>query len=159
MSRAASASPAAGGDPVAALQAALAAEHAACYCYGIAGAHLTGSLAAEAAADWTAHQQARDQLAALIVAAHAQPNPAAVAYQLPFQVTSPAQATALATYLEHQVTAAYLALAAVTGHDLRQRAAQAMQACAVRAARWTGQSQPFPGLPSASLSPANPAPA
>jgi Domain of unknown function (DUF4439) len=144
---------------VRALQAALAAENAAAYGYGIVGAHLGGSLAAAATADWTAHQQARDQLAALIVAAKAQPQPAAVAYQLPIRVTGQSQALTLAAYLEDQVTAAYLALAAVPDPGLRQLAALAMQACAVRAARWSGQSQSFPGLPSSALLPASPAPA
>ena len=40
---------------VAALQAALAAENAAIFGYGVAGAHLTGSSQAAAERDWTAH--------------------------------------------------------------------------------------------------------
>ena len=48
---------------VAALQAALAAENAAIFGYGVAGAHLTGSSQAAAEQDWTGHNQARDALA------------------------------------------------------------------------------------------------
>ena len=49
-----------------ALQAALAAEHAAVYGYGVAGAMLTGAEQARAMTDWKAHQEARDTLQAMI---------------------------------------------------------------------------------------------
>ena len=51
---------------VPALQAALAAENAAIFGYGVAGAHLTGSSLAAAEQDWTRHNEARDTLAAMI---------------------------------------------------------------------------------------------
>ena len=60
---------------VAALQAALAAENAAIFGYGVAGAHLTGSSQAAAERDWTAHNQARDALAAMISARGPRPPP------------------------------------------------------------------------------------
>ena len=58
---------------VPALQAALAAENAAIFGYGVAGAHLTGSSQAAAEQDWTGHNQARDTLAAMISARGATP--------------------------------------------------------------------------------------
>ena len=147
------------GGQVAALQSALAAENAAIYSYGIVGAHLAGALATQAGLDWTAHQRARDQLTSLILAAGGRPVPAAVAYQLPLQVGGQAQAITLAVYLERQAIAAYLALAAAPETRLRQLAATSMQACAVRAAHWNGQSQPFPGLPVSALQPSSQGPA
>ena len=51
---------------VPALQAALAAENAAIFGYGVAGAHLTGNSLAAAEQDWTTHNEARDTLAAMI---------------------------------------------------------------------------------------------
>jgi Domain of unknown function (DUF4439) len=135
---------------IAALQAALAAEQAASYGYGIVGAHLTGYRFTAASADCVEHERARDALTRLITARGGTPRPAAAAYQLPVAVSTPAQAAALAVILEHRVTAAYLGLAAVTDKSLRSLAAGQMQACAVRAARWGGHSQAFPGLPASS---------
>ncbi|HEX6933815.1 MAG TPA: ferritin-like domain-containing protein [Streptosporangiaceae bacterium] len=142
---------AAGASTLTALQAALAAEQAASYGYGVAGAHLTGTRFAAASADCLAHERARDNLANLITARGGQPRPAAAAYRLPLAVRSPAAARSLAVILERQVAAAYLGLVAVTDPALRRFAADRMRDCAVRAARWGGRAQAFPGLPPSSL--------
>lgn len=134
-----------------ALQAALAAEQAAVYGYGVVGAHLTGTKYAAAAADCVAHQRARDSLAAMIAQRRARPRPAAAAYRLPVKVTGAAAARTLAITLERQVTAAYLGLVAVPDQALRQFAARSMRDAAVRCARWGGRPQAFPGLPASSL--------
>src|ERR1700744_3403508 len=63
---------------VAALQAALAAENAAIFGYGVAGAHLAGSSQATAGQDWTRHNQARGTLTAVIASRGAALLPAAV---------------------------------------------------------------------------------
>jgi len=131
---------------VAAIQAALAAEQAARYAYGVVGAHLTGSKFTAAAADYLAHERARDSLTKMIIALGAQPHPASAAYQLPIAVSTSAQAMSLATIVEHQVTAAYLSLVAVADPALRTFAAARMQGAAVRAVRWSGRAQAFPGL-------------
>jgi uncharacterized protein DUF4439 len=137
---------------VAALQAALAAEQAASYGYGIVGSHLTSSARqfAAATADAVAHERARDSLAAMITELGATPRPAAVAYRLPITVGTPAQAVSLAVLLERQVEAAYLGLVAVPGPGLRSFGARQITAAAVRCARWSGHSQAFPGLPRSS---------
>ena len=96
-----------------ALQAALAAEHAAIYGYGVVGAHLTGTALAAATSDWIAHQVARDSLEAMLRAAGRQPAAAAVAYRLPHPVRNPAGAMSLAVILENRVTTAYLGLVAL----------------------------------------------
>jgi len=131
---------------VRALQDALAAEHAATYGYGVAGAHLTGTARAAATADWTAHQVAADHLAELLHARGAVPGAAAVAYQLPHQVATAAQAKALAVTLEDQVTSAYLALVALPRESLRMLGAEQVQQAALRAAAWRGSTVAFPGL-------------
>jgi len=78
-----------------ALQAVLAAEDAAIFGYGVAGAHLTGSRLAAAEQDWTGHNRARDALAAMISRLGAAPVAAQAFYQLPFAVHDTATATAL----------------------------------------------------------------
>ena len=130
---------------VPALQAALAAENAAIFGYGVAGAHLTGSSQAAAEQDWTAHNQARDALAAMISARGAVPAAAQAYYQLPFRVHDAPSAIRLA---------AYLGLVAVSDQRLRRFGAMAMQDAAQRAASWRGSTQAFPGLtPLALLAP------
>jgi Domain of unknown function (DUF4439) len=136
---------------IAALQAALAAEQAASYGYGIIGSHLAGRPFTTAAAYCLAHERARDSLTAMLTARGAQPRPAAAAYQVPIAVRTSEAALSLAVMLERRVAAAYLALVAVPDRALRRFAAQNMRASAVRAARWSGKTEPFPGLPSSSL--------
>jgi len=131
---------------VAALQAALAAEQAASYGYGVAGAHLTGARYTEAVSDWIAHQRARDDLTNMISVFGGQAYPAAAAYQLPVAVRTAAKAITLAIILEQQVTAAYLSIVALPIPPLRAYAASQMQAAAIRAARWSDRSEAFPGL-------------
>jgi hypothetical protein len=135
------------GPSVSALQAALAAEQAAAYGYGVVGSHLAGSRAEAALADYVTHQAAADKLDGLLTAAGVTARPAGVAYQLPGPVHTAAQATALAATLEDQVTSAYLGLVARGGRDLRLLGAQQARAAALRAARWRGSTVAFPGLP------------
>jgi hypothetical protein len=131
---------------VPALQGALAAENAAIFGYGVAGAHLTGSSRAAAEHAWTGHNRARDTLAAMISARGATPAPAQAFYQLPFRVRNASSAARLAAYLEDGVTRAYLGLVAVSDPRLRRFGALATQGAAQRAASWRGSTQAFPGL-------------
>jgi hypothetical protein len=131
---------------VSALQDVLAAEDAAIFGYGVAGAHLTGSGQATAEQDWTGHNEARDQLTAMISKLGAVPVAARAFYQLPFAVHDATSARALAAYLEDGVTRAYLGLVAVSNQQLRSFGALAMQASAERATFWRGSTQAFPGL-------------
>jgi hypothetical protein len=128
------------------LQSALAAEHAAIFGYGVAGAHLSGSRKSAAAADWTEHNEARDTLTAMISALGATPVAAQAFYRLPFEVTDAASAAKLAAFLEEGVTRAYLGLVAVSERRLRTFGALAMQGTAARAAFWRGSTEAFPGL-------------
>jgi Domain of unknown function (DUF4439) len=141
---------------VGALQTALAAEHAAVYGYGVAGAHLSGARQKAAAQDWRIHEVSRDALAAMITALGAQPVAAAAAYQLPFRVNSGRDAVALAAFLEDRVATAYLGVVALTETRLRMSGARAVESAALRAAGWRGRTLAFPGLESPA--PGQPAP-
>jgi hypothetical protein len=142
----------AGGPPaVLALQAALVAEQAAIYGYGVVGSHLGGDRGVTAAADWTAHRVTADGLIAMLRSRGVTPAPAAVAYQLPHKVTTTAQAVALAVTLEEQVASAYLALVALAEEQLRMLGARQLRAAALRAAAWRGRTVAFPGLPASAL--------
>jgi Domain of unknown function (DUF4439) len=133
---------------VQALQAALAAEDAAVFGYGVAGAHLSGSRKSAAEQDWTGHNEARDTLTTMISALGAAPVAAQAFYRLPFSVRDAASAAKLAADLEDGVTRAYLGLVAVSDQQLRTFGALAMQASAERAAFWRGTTEAFPGLSS-----------
>jgi hypothetical protein len=131
---------------VQALQAALAAEDAAIFGYGVAGAHLSGNRKSAAEQDWTGHNEARDTLTAMISAHGAAPAAGQAFYRLPFQVNDAASAAKLAAYLEEGVTRAYLGIVAVSDRRLRTFGALAMQSSAERAAFWRGTTEAFPGL-------------
>lgn len=132
---------------VAALQGALAAEDAAIYGYGVAGALLSGVAQSAARTDWIAHQVARDTLVAMLTKLGATPVAASPAYRLPFAVTDAKSAERLAAALEDGVTRAYLGVVAVSDPALRSFGARAMQASANRAVAWSGATVAFPGMP------------
>jgi hypothetical protein len=144
---------------VGALQAALAAEHAAVYGYGVAGAHLSGARRRAAAQDWQIHQASRDALAAMITALGAQPVAAAAAYRLPFPVHSAPAAVMLAAFLEDRVAAAYLGVVALSEARLRMFGARALESAALRAAGWRGRTLAFPGLEAPAPGPVHSGPA
>jgi Domain of unknown function (DUF4439) len=129
---------------VAALQAALSAEHAAVFGYGVLGAHLAGPQRAAAERDWVVHEADRDTLIGMLTARGAQPAPAAAAYELPFRVRDARTAAALAAFVEDRVAAAYLGVVALAG--LREFGARKVRAAALRAAGWRGSPLAFPGL-------------
>lgn len=131
---------------VAALQQVLAAENSAVYGYGVAGAHLTGARRAAAVRNWVGHQNARDDLTAMLAARGAQPVAAAAVYELPFSVRSAAAAVALVTLLEDRLSAAYLGLVGLADPALRAFGARAVRAAALRAASWRRGTLAFPGL-------------
>jgi hypothetical protein len=138
---------------VTAMQAALSAEHAAIYGYGVAGAHLTGTDLTAATSDWVAHQVARDSLETMLRAAGVAPVAAAVAYRLPQPVHGAVTAISLAVTLEERVTTAYLALVAGTSPGIRKFGARQVIAAAMRAAAWRGRTVAFPGYSVSAISP------
>jgi hypothetical protein len=134
---------------VRALQSALAAEQAAVYAFGVIGAYLSGNDRATATTDWLAHQTAQDTIEAMLRSRGADPDAAAVAYQLPIAVRDQGEAVMLAVIIEDRIAAAYLGLVAVTATSVRQFAAIQLQASALRAAAWRGATIAFPGLTAA----------
>ncbi|MHB9858697.1 ferritin-like domain-containing protein [Streptomyces sp. YIM S03343] len=147
-----------------AVQAALAAEHAVVYGYGVVGGRISEQRRSEAHAAYDAHRARRDALGREVRDLGGRPVAADAAYSLPFPVPDSAAAVRLAAELEERVAAVYSDLVRATEGARRRDAAGALREAAVRAVRWSGESVAFPGLaeraapttqasPSASASP------
>ncbi|MGW3205433.1 ferritin-like domain-containing protein [Streptomyces sp. NPDC001135] len=131
---------------LAALQAALAAEHAAVYGYGVVGGRIGAARRSEAQAAYDAHRARRDALTLEVRDLGGQPVAANAAYALPFPVPDPAAAVRLAARLEERVAGVYADLVRAATGTRRGAAAAALREAAVRAGRWSGGSVAFPGL-------------
>jgi ferritin-like protein len=136
------------------LAAALAAEQAAIYAYGVIGVRLPGTAEQdEARAAEQAHRQRRDYLVSRLDQLAASEAPAPAGYELPFPVTDRATALKLAAQVEDGVCQAWRPVLPVTGAADRGTALSAMIDTAVRATRWrrlaraTPLTLPFPGRP------------
>ncbi|HEY5836689.1 ferritin-like domain-containing protein [Streptomyces sp.] len=129
-----------------AAQAALAAEHAAVYGYGVVGGRVTAARQAEARQAYDAHRARRDAMIRTVTDLGAVPVTTAAGYALPFPVPGPAAAARLAAFLEERVAGAYGDLVRASIGDIRRDAASALREAAVRAVRWNGGSVAFPGL-------------
>ncbi|MEQ8144632.1 ferritin-like domain-containing protein [Streptomyces sp. OP7] len=129
-----------------ALQAALAAEHAAVYGYGVVGGRIGEQRRTEARTAYDAHRARRDTLVRAVRDAGGAPVAAAAAYALPFPVPNAAAAARLAAELENRVAGVYADVVRATTGERRRSAAEAMCEAAVRSVRWSGESVAFPGL-------------
>jgi ferritin-like protein len=136
------------------LAAALAAEEAAIYAYGVVGVKLTGAGdRTEARTAEQIHRNRRDALVSKLAQLKASTAPAPAAYQLPFAVTDRAEALKLAIHVEDGVAAAWRAVLPATQNTDRTDALAALTDSAVRATRWrrlaevTPVTLPFPGRP------------
>ncbi|WP_395364075.1 ferritin-like domain-containing protein [Streptomyces sp. YH02] len=129
-----------------ATQAALAAEHAAVYGYGVVGGRIGTERRAEATAAYEAHRARRDALRRSVRDLGGTPVVAEAAYELPFRVADPAGAARLAAVLEDRVAGVYSDLVRATEGPRRREAAAALREAAVRAVRWRGSDVTFPGL-------------
>ena len=129
-----------------AAQAALAAEHAAVYGYGVVGGRIGDDRLAEAREGYAAHRARRDTLARTVRDMGGTPDSAAPAYALPFAVPDAPAAIRLAAELENRVAAVYADLVRASAGTLRRQAAGALREAAVRAVRWRGGGVAFPGL-------------
>jgi hypothetical protein len=142
-----------------ALQAALAAEHAAVYGYGVVGGRIREGRRTEAKAAYDAHRARRDALVREVRDLGGTPVAASAAYALPFAVPDSAAAVRLAAELEERVAGVYSDLVRASTEGVRGTATEALREAAVRAVRWRGGSVPFPGLaeraatPTASVTP------
>ncbi|MER7112759.1 DUF4439 domain-containing protein [Streptomyces sp. NPDC000229] len=129
-----------------AAQAALAAEHAAVYGYGVVGGRVGDGRVAEATAAYDAHRARRDALARAVRDLGGKPAASAAAYALPFPVPDADAAVRLAAELEDRVAGVYSDLVRAAEGPLRREAASALREAAVRAVRWRGSGVAFPGL-------------
>jgi hypothetical protein len=131
-----------------ALQAALAAEHATVYGYGVVGAVLRGQSRDYASTALDAHMQLRDRLIAIIASLNATPVAAQPAYRLPTPVTDRPSARELAAHLEEGDAGALwdVVASSESGGHLRSLAIGWLSDTAVRAAHW-GARQALPGQP------------
>lgn len=139
---------------VAALQSALATEHAAVWCYGLVTAFVPEDVAAQVAESAVAHRVRRDATERLLADAGVEPVPAEPAYRTPWPVTDTASAVALAVTAESDTAEAWRSvIERAHGPQTRSSALAALVGAAVRAARWrqTGGAPlltvPFPGAP------------
>lgn len=132
---------------VAALQAALAGEHAAVYVDGVLGARASDpDLVARLRAAYDAHGAARDAIAERLHAHGVIPHGPAAAYAIPSGLTSEAALEAHAREIEQHLLALYVAQSsAATGADRRLLVDGAGQA-AVRALGFGASPSPLPGL-------------
>ncbi len=140
-----------------AVTAALAAEHAAIWAYGLVSAFLPAAVGTDVAAAALAHRERRDAVVALLEDAGVPAPPAAAAYRTPAPVTDTPSAAALAVVAEGDVAAAWRAVCerteAADGGTLRTLGLDAMVAAATIGVRWRrlAGTEPvvpvFPGLP------------
>lgn len=131
---------------LAAVQAALRAEHAAVYGYGVVGGRVTDDRKDEAREGYDAHRSRRDALRRTVRDLHGRPEPAAAAYTLPFAVPDSDAAVRLAAELEDRLAGVYADLVRATDGRRRQDAASALREAAIRSVRWKGTGVAFPGL-------------
>ncbi|BBH64304.1 hypothetical protein ACTI_09890 [Actinoplanes sp. OR16] len=136
------------------LTAALAAEEAAIYAYGLIGVHLTrdGEITGARNSEQV-HRQRRDYLVDRLDDLKASAAPAPAGYELPFEVTNRKTALQLAVHVEDGVAQAWRAVLPVTEGGQRNSALSAMTDSAVRATAWrkyagvTPLTMAFPGKP------------
>ncbi|NBE53225.1 ferritin-like domain-containing protein [Streptomyces boluensis] len=131
---------------VEAYQAALRAEHAAIYGYGVVGGRIREGRRDEARSAYDAHRARRDELQRTVRDLGGTPAQAEAAYALPFPVPDSPAATRLAAQLEDRVAGVYADVVRATEGERRRAAADALREAAVRAVRWRGGSVAFPGL-------------
>jgi hypothetical protein len=134
-----------------ALQACLAAEHAAVYGYGVLGGALAdfpGELDLQAAADdcYAQHRASRDELTTLIAGLDTPPAAALPAYDVGGQVDDVAACRALARTLEQRTAYVYGLAISQTVAGVRNRCAGELTACALRLQRWGQPPEALPGL-------------
>jgi len=139
-------------EAVAALQTALATEHAAVWAYGLVSAFLPAELAAQVDEAAAAHRARRDATERMLTDAGVKPAPAEPAYRTPGPVTDDAEALVLAVTAETDTAAAWRSVIE-RGARGRSAALDALVGAAVRASRWRAAAGvptltvPFPGTP------------
>lgn len=135
------------------LQAALRSEHSAIWGYGVVGASVTLEMRAGVRDVDAAHRSARDDLADLVRARGADPDPGEASYELPFPVADPGSGLRLAAVLEAGVAQGYaFAISQAATQPVKAFALTGLIDAALRQTYWqqlsgtTPASPQFPGL-------------
>jgi rubrerythrin len=136
--------------PLAALQTALEAEHAALHVYGALGARTSASatpqLFGDVSAAYADHRARRDLLTARVLDRGADPVAAQPAYDLPGGLDSPEGVTRAALAVERSCEATYAWLVGQTSGADRRLAVTALTSTAVRTLAFRGSPEIFPGV-------------
>ncbi len=134
-----------------ALQATLAAEHAAVYVFGVLGGRAAvlgrSPLRPALATAYDAHLARRNRLRLMVTAAGGDPVAAEPAYDVPRDLTTPAQITAEALRVERACVSTYAALVAASAGADRAWAVATLSAGALSELTFGGPPLPLPGLP------------
>lgn len=135
--------------PVEALQAALAGEHAAVYCYGVIGARTPASahpeLYAAMLASFRIHRRRRDQLSGMIFAKGVEPVAAEVSYEVPGPLGTAPELNNAALQVERRIARTFGQLVESTAGAERRWALVALDDAAVRQVEFRGTPEMFPG--------------
>ncbi len=135
---------------VAALQTALAAEHAALYLYGVLGAQTSRSAAPVLYADvseaYAVHRGRRDELTRFVLDEGGTPVASEPTYEIPEPLGSVERVTRAALELERSCAETYAWLVANTVGPRRRWAVQALTSTAVRVLTFRGSPEIFPGV-------------
>lgn len=131
-----------------ALQDALAAEHAALWCYALAVAFLPGEQLRQARTDTEAHRALRGSVEQTLADAGERAVSALPAYATPQPVVDGPSAAALAVVAEADALAAWRSVLERTpDRDLRRSALGAMQGGTLRSATWRATVGTTPAVP------------
>lgn len=128
-----------------AVEAALEAEQAAVYTYGVLGSRATGPERTAMQEAYDAHRDRRD---ALLDFAHARriTPPAGAVFATPGGIDTPAGRQSAAAAIETSCLGPYAALVGASSGELRGWAAAALGDCAVRAVGFNAPATALPGL-------------
>lgn len=134
----------------AALQEALAAEHAALYVDAALGGMTSQSSSAglytALSQGYEAHRAQRDDLVARLRRLGATPVAAEAVYDLPADLSSPGRIRAAALAVERACTATYATVVAGSAGEIRAESLRALRASALRELQFGGEPGLFPGL-------------
>jgi hypothetical protein len=137
--------------PREALQATLAAEHAAVAAYAELGGRVSTSASPQAAADlraaYVVHRGRRDHLETLITQRGGEPTPPAPGYAVPAASRETAELLAVARSLEERACEVYAQLVASSVGDTRRWAVVALEDAAVRGLGFGAEAEAWPGAP------------
>jgi len=131
-----------------ALQDALAAEHAALWCYALVVAFLPAEQLAQARGDAAAHREVRAAVERILAAAGVRAVSAEPAYATPQPVTDGPSAAGLAAVAESDALGAWKSVLEHTSdRELRRTALDALTEGTVRSARWRALLGTRPAIP------------